>query len=433
MKTILQTLVLLGLLLVVACSNDTSSITTDDDIDEPGDPITTSEIEIYNPSLFHLGLVMAIENAGTQAYLINKEGQKLFTWNFDLELGNDLELLPNGQVLGIFKTEDPKIIFGGYGGIIRIINPDGSIDWEFEYSTDDYISHHDAELLPNGNILFIAWERIDVETAQQFGANADQDVFTEKLVEVNPDTNEIVWEWRSWEHIVQDEVNNLNNYGIISESPNRININYNLPDKIDLMHANGIDYDEEKDVIYMTVNAYSEIWVIDHSTTTAEASTSFGGNYNKGGDLLYRFGNPTAYNNTLGKRIFYSVHFPNLLENDEVYSGRLLTYSNGNNIQQSKVYEIQLPETFALTPNLNNEPEVIWDFTDPDLYSSIISGASRLSNGNTLICEGDYGYWEVTPDKEIAWKYNGEGTTKYWRGYDYDLDYVGLPFLGLTF
>ena len=38
------------------------------------------------------------------------------------------------------------------------------------------------------------------------------------------------------------------------------------------MHANGIDYDSDKDIIYVSVNAYSEIWVIDHSTTITEAA-----------------------------------------------------------------------------------------------------------------------------------------------------------------
>ena len=80
------------------------------------------------------------------------------------------------------------------------------------------------------------------------------------------------------------------------------------------MHANGIDYDINKDVIHVSVNFYNEIWVIDHSTSTSQAESNSGGNYGKGGDLIYRYGNPSAYKNTEGTTIFNNNHFPNLLD-----------------------------------------------------------------------------------------------------------------------
>jgi len=420
----------LCLFITQSCSVGT---TTNPDEEEPIPTVLTDEIEVYEVDLLHNNLVLAIENGGNTAYLVDKKGNKHFTWDFNSNLGNDLELLPDGRVLGIFKVENPDITFGGYGGIIKIINPDGSIDWEFIYSSNNFIAHHDVEMLPNGNILFLASERIEMATAVQFGALANEDIFIEKLVEVNTESNNIVWEWSSWNHIVQDINNSLDNFGNIAEFPELININYNLPTKPFVMHANGIDYDIEKDIIYMSVNAYSEIWVIDHSTTSAEAATSNGGNYNKGGNLLYRFGNPTTYNNSMGNRLFHSVHFPNLLENETSSDGNLLVYSNGTDIQQSAVFEIELPETLDLIANTDNEPIIVWDFTSPDMFSAIISGAIRLSNGNTLICEGDYGYWEITPNGEIAWKYNGIGSQKFWRGYAYDLDDESLLNLGLIF
>ena len=164
-------------------------------------------------------------------------------------------------------------MFGGYGGIIKIINPDGSIFWKYHYYSSDYIAHHDVEMLPNGNIIVLVWERVIATDAQALGISVDYDVFTEALIEVNPNTNEIEWEWHSKDHLVQDIDNSLSNFGQIAESPHLINPNYFLKDNGDIMHANGIDYDEEKDVIYLSVNFYHEIWVIDHSTTTAEAAS----------------------------------------------------------------------------------------------------------------------------------------------------------------
>jgi hypothetical protein len=430
MKTTSNFLKLFWLIFIFNCSSDSVVNNTDD---TPLPIVLTEEVEVYEEDLVNNDLVLAIENGATTAYLLDKKGYKKFTWNFDSNLGNDLELLPDGRVLGIFKTENPIITFGGFGGVIKIINPDGSLDWEFEYSSTNFIAHHDVEMLPNGNVLFVSWERIDLATAQQFGASATEDIFVEKLVEVNTQTNSIVWEWHSWDHIIQDLNNSLDNYGIISNFPERININYGLPEKTDIMHINGIDYDADKDVIYMSVNHYNEIWVVDHSTTAQEAASSNGGNFNKGGDLLYRFGNPSAYNNSEGTQIFHNVHFPNLIENNTSGNQNMLVYSNGADVEQSSAIEFELPQVFSLLPNTNNEPIIIWDFTNTEMYSPIVGSSVRLSNGNTLIAESNYGFWEVTPNGDIAWKYNGTGNSHFWRGYAYDLDYPALQILGISF
>ena len=317
--------------------------------------------------------------------------------------------------------------------MVRLIEPNGDITWEYELNTNNEILHHDAERLPNGNILLIIWERIDTLSLEQLGGDYTSDIFTEKIIEINPSTNDIVWQWRSIEHTIQDFNSNATNFGDISQNPNRIDINYNsnLSDG-DIMHSNGFDYDVEKDVIYLSINFYNEVWVIDHSTSTQEAAGTSGGNYNKGGDLVYRFGNPLTYNNTEGDVLFDRNHFPNILENNELGAGNILIYVNGNSIAQSTVYELDIPSDFSLLPNTNNEPSIIWSFTDENLFSNKISGAVRLKNGNTLICEGDFGYWEVTTNGEVVWKYNGLGTS-FWRGYAYDLDAPGLSQLGISF
>jgi Arylsulfotransferase (ASST) len=401
-------LILIALHIVASCSKEDENTI-----------VLTDEIVIYNSELVYDGLVLAVENGGTSSSLVNKKGEKVYTWNFTSNLGNDLEILPNGNLLGIFKAESPSIKFGGYGGITKILSPQNDVKWEYSSVSDEYMSHHDVEMLPNGNVLIIVWEKINKDIAQLNGANVDYSIFPEKLIEVNPLTNQIVWEWRSWEHIIQDTNSSSLNFGNINERPEKININYNLIENGDIMHANGIDYDPIKDVIFISVFRFSEVWVIDHSTTTQQASNNSGGNYNKGGDLLYRFGNPSAYNNLQGERIFYNNHTPNFLKKGEKGEGNVLVYNNGTNNLQSIIYELKMPDIYNLIPNSNNEPQVIWSFTDPDLYSGKISGASRLANGNTLICEGDFGFWEVTENGEIAWKYTREDV-KFWRGYGYE-------------
>ena len=126
-------------------------------------------------------------------------------------------------------------------------------------------------------------------------------------------------------------------------------------------------------------------------------------------------------------RLFHNNHFPNLLQGEDY--GKLLIFSNGNDIEQSTVYELELPATYSLQQDFNNEPTVIWSFTDPNLYSGKVSGAVPLENGNILITEGDFGFWEVTREKEVVWKFNAEGF--FWRGYSYSKNAPEIKILGL--
>ncbi|MEQ9101155.1 MAG: aryl-sulfate sulfotransferase [Imperialibacter sp.] len=414
-------------LIAVMCACQGSSGTSKDAISVV--PPLASTVKLYNPDLIDSSSVFVVESGGTSAYLISKAGKRLYTWTFGLSLGADIELLPNGKLLGMFKAPTPGFSFGGgYGGVIQIINPDSSVDWEFQYVSDDLLAHHDLTLLPNGNILFLAWEKIDSVTAKKAGASVGYDIYPEKVVEIDTATREVVWEWRSWDHIVQDKLNGAPTYGVVAERPDKININYLLRPDGDLMHANGIDYDLENDLIFISVNYFSEVWVVDHSASTEEARGGSGGKFGKGGNLIYRFGNPEAYGNAKGTRLFDRIHFPNLLRKEGRQMPNVLIYENGLTAKRSTVYEFEMPEELQLLPDWDNEPKVVWSFTDSLLSYGRISGAVRTNNGNTLICEGDYGFWEVTADGEVAWKYNDTSAT-FWRGYAYYENDEALSFL----
>ena len=66
------------------------------------------------------------------------------------------------------------------------------------------------------------------------------------------------------------------------------------PVRADWMHSNAVAYNAELDQVLLNVLEFNEFWIIDHSTTTAEAAGHTGGKHGKGGDLLYRWGNPRA-------------------------------------------------------------------------------------------------------------------------------------------
>ncbi|MBT8235103.1 MAG: aryl-sulfate sulfotransferase [Bacteroidia bacterium] len=433
------------LLSSISCSNDDSSnvpllddviIGDNDSIPDPVDiPAKLGDVEFLNPGLVSNDLILVNDASANRAFIMDKQAMLWYEWELSNNIGNDVFLLPDARLLASLESDNPIVPFGGKGGRLQFVDKDGNIEWDYIYSTPDAETHHDAELLPNGNVIAMVWAKRTADEVVAAGSKYDTIIYTEAIIEIDPSTDEIVWEWHDWDHMVQDFDDSKDNFGVIADNPQLIDLNY-IPDNGgwpqatgDLTHANAIAYDEVNDVIFLSVNFYSEVWVIDHSTTTEQAAGHTGGNYGKGGDLIYRFGNPETYDNLQGTRLFYSQHFPNPLKGDD--QGKMLIFSNGNNRGQSAVYEFQLPENYALLPNTDNEPEILWEFTDPDLFAARVSGAVPLSNGNILITEGDYGFWEVTRDKEVVWKFEGDGF--YWRGYSYNRGAPEIGALGLTF
>ena len=390
----------------------------------PANPenLLAGEITYHDTGKSEEGVILVNDASGNRIYLMEKEESIILKeWDLPSGIGNDGELLDNGYLLVALTDPDPEYSFGGFGGRVAIITPEDEIIWDYEYSDSINLSHHDIEMLPNGNVLILAWEKKTGEELVDKGYNGPyENIYSEKLVEINPSNNEIVWQWNTWDHLIQDISSEAENFGIVAEHPERINLNYEDPLKDgayngDIFHANALEYDADRDLIYLSVNYFSEVWVIDHSTSIDEAKGQTGGHYNHGGDLVFRFGNPTAYNN-VGDRMFFHNHHPNLVPD----SNSILVFSNGIESldPHSTVYELELPDVFQLKNQVNNELNVIWSFTHPDLFSPKVSGAQRLSNGNTLIAEGDSGYWEVTDSGEIVWRFESEGF--FWRGYQYN-------------
>jgi len=437
----LQVVLIISLLFLSCEKDDTSMDMIEEEVGNPTEEIpeeseqenSIGEILVYEQQRVQEGLVLVNDASSNRVYIIEKEkGNLVFEWNLPSGIGNDAELLPNGNLLVALTDDDPAYTFGGFGGRIAIISPQGDILWDYKYSDEVNLAHHDVEMLPNGNILFIAWEKKSGVDLSDVGYTGEyEQIYTEKVIEIDPESNQIVWEWKVWDHLIQDKNDDLDNYSEISDQPEKVNINYqdSLKDGDnggDIFHANALEYDEENDLIYLSINYFSEVWVIDHSTTQQEAANNIGGNYGKGGDLVYRFGNPEAYNN-VGERTFFHNHNPNLVTG----GNSLLVYSNGlpEVDPHSVVYELVVPEIFDLKANENNELEILWSFKDPNLFSPKVSGAYRLPNGNTLITQGTFGFWEVTSSREVVWKYKGDGF--FWRGYHYDSSNVAIQNLNL--
>ena len=172
--------------------------------------------------------------------------------------------------------------------------------WPFFRATAPCLTHHGVEIMPNGNILMLSW---DFRTRAQAIAQGRDPALTsgpnfvpDSVVEIRPDPlgGTVVWEWHTWDHLVQDFDATKANYGVVADNPGLIDINFpaKIPNQGDWNHLNSVDYNADLDQILVSTPEQKEVWIIDHGTTTAEAAGHTGGKQGRGGDLLYRWGTP---------------------------------------------------------------------------------------------------------------------------------------------
>jgi hypothetical protein len=376
------------------------------------------------------GYVLLAPKHNTDTYLIDNAGRVVHSWSSAYVPGQSAYLLANGHLLRTCMITGPLGSGGGEGGRIEEYDWDGNLVWEFNYSTDQYMQHHDIKPLPNGNVLLLAVEKKTYQEVLAAGFNPallDSQIATsgymlpDTVVEIAPagsSSGTVVWKWRVWDHLVQNYDPAKSNYGVPGNHPELVDPNgYAETGRIMQFwnHMNSIAYNPELDEVMLSVRGSSEVWVIDHGTTTAEAASHSGGARGRGGDLLYRWGNPVTYDaGTAADQTLLDQHDAQWIEPGYPGEGNILVFNNGLGRNYSSVDEFVLPMdasgNYLITPGQAYGPDALaWTYTAPnpyDLYSEAISGAQRQADGNTLICDGVHGVLtEVTSAGETVWKY----------------------------
>ena len=433
-------------------------------------------LSINDPRAFR-GYTLLNPMGKKTVYLLDMEGKVVKTWETAHNSMQVAYLLEDGHLFRVAQAGD-EMSFGGGGGSagrVHELTWDGQVVWDFKLHNAKQLQHHDAIKLPNGNVLMIVWEKKTNEEAIAAGRKKElvsKYVLPDSVLEIKPTgktTGDTVWEWHLWDHLIQDHDSTKANFGDVTAHPELVDINFvenpmgpgpggppvvaaktkataknserAARDKAeaeklksigyvgapaaraqrvnpDWTHVNGIDYNPVLDQIVLSVHEFSEIWIIDHSTTTAEAAGHSGGRSGKGGDLLYRWGNPHVYRaGTRADQRLFAQHNAQWIRPGLPGEGHILVFNNGGHRPDgdySSVDEIVLPVDgqgrYARKPQGAYGPDkAVWSYsaaTKSDFYSSFISGTHRLPNGNTMICSGANGtLFEVTPDKQVVWKY----------------------------
>ncbi len=371
------------------------------------------------------GYALFAPGSSDSTFLIDKCGKRIHEWGSNYHAGLSVYLLPDGTLLREGSTGNNTFAMGGgAGGIIENLDWDGNVLWSYKISDNLQCQHHDGIKLPNGNVIAIVWEKHTKTEAEDNGRQtvSNSGMWSEKLVEVKPigtDSGAIVWQWRAFDHLVQDYDSTKLNWGVVIDHPELLNINNGTLAGIapDWLHFNGLFYDSAHDQLLVSSRLMSEIYILDHSTTLDEATSHEGGTSGHGGDLLYRWGNPQNYNRgTSDDRKLYQQHNVSLIKTGP-HAGDIMVFNNGNQRpggSYSTVDEFTPPpmvnNNYPIEPDSAYQPDAQnWIYTaNPanSFYSLVEGGAQRLANGNTMICEGYYGrFFEVDSNGNDLWQY----------------------------
>ena len=317
------------------------------------------------------------------------------------------------------------------------------------------LQHHDIEPLPNGNILCVLTDRYtDAEIINEGRdpATTDETFKLDKIVELQPTgTNDanIVWEWKFIDHFIQDFDLTKPNFGVIEDHPELIDLNFMNNFNQDYTHVNAIDYNPVLDQIILTVRHLSEIYIIDHSTTTFESSGHTGGNFNRGGDILWRWGNPQVYKQGgIEDQKLFLPHDAKWVASGYLDEDKITVFNNdGDGTSSFSSIHLINPEivndTYIKEDGKFYPIDFEWSWSGSLLgeivYQGKKSGTHSLPNGNFIICEfstgkiseinkaGNHLWTYINPSgKEVFNQFDIPVANGLFRAEKYPSNYVGF-------
>jgi hypothetical protein len=298
-------------------------------------------------------------SGGGSVYLIDMDGEVVHTWQMPYSPGNYGYLTERGTYFYNGKTVEDSARYISRkpwkGGVVLEADWNGRVLWEVRHADH----HHDGIRLRNGNVLLICLAQLPQDFVHRIqgglaGTEHDGEIYADYLVEMTIG-GKIVWEWRSWEHL----------------DPETDRITALQDPRDEWTHANGVAELPNGDIV-VSFRHISTVIITDRKTNR----------------IIWRLGAPPLS----------GQHAPMPLPN-----GNLLLFDNGphrldHTMPFSRIIEIDLASK-----------QIVWKYQERreyEFFSPRISNAQRLPNGNTLICEGDFGrLFEVTTGGEMVWEY----------------------------
>jgi hypothetical protein len=368
------------------------------------------------------GIILYSTIGSRYTYLKDTSWQTVHSWTGTVNCAYSVYLMPDSSIWRGDVYSGASMRGAAYGGLMQRYDWDGDIVQSFIWSNSNHQQHHGFFPMNNGRVLLVSWDRKTNAEAKALGRQTlSGDIWPDEVIEYDPAGDSIAWEWHFWDHLIQDVDSTKPNYGVVAEHPELLDINVGNVQGGDWMHCNTIDYNAERDEIVLSSHNLHELFVIDHSTTTAEAAGHTGGRHGRGGDLLYRWGNSQNYDRgTSADRVFYVVHGGNWIRPGMPGAGDIIILNNGDRAgssgDSSSVVEITPPIDSADNYYIRSDSAFgpttpTWTYSNGrSFYAQHLGGAYRLANGNTLAILGTNGVFdEITPSGQIIWTRNAGG------------------------
>jgi hypothetical protein len=375
---------------------------------------------IYDPARAWSGFTVLSPLATPAVLVIDMNGRVVKRWDgYNNSAGGPARVLPGGGVIAASGARPPR------QESLELVQRDfeGNVLWRFarneeiETATGEKMwslrQHHDwqREDFPAGYYspdvqpaAAGSTTLILTHTNHKQPAVADVMLEDDRIIEVTPE-GKIVWEWTAGEHI--GELGFAEDARAAIASVPEFNANRG---SFDWLHVNSATYVGPNRWFDAGDQRFAPSNVIISSRQASVIAI-----VGRDGSVVWRLGPDFSQSKELraiGPTI--GQHHAHIIPKWLPGAGNLLVFDNGGPSGYGKPSPIA-PTGMGLFARANSrvleiDPvtlALVWSYSAPGrFFSTNISGAQRLQNGNTLITEGAGGrVFEVTRDGAIVWEY----------------------------
>jgi len=357
---------------------------------------------IYNPEKAYNGYVL-IDGRDGRSYLIDMRGNDVHTWPYT---GFPVEMIDpavnNGRLGDIVCQKEPEIF--SCETLLKV-DWSGKVIWEWGKKAPGGSAkqNHDLSPLPDGHLLVVA------KLVRSIPEVSDEPINDQAIYEVS-EGGEVVWQWISSDHIEELGFDGEKKALLFSSKMRPRSSIFVINDMAPLGPNKWFDKGDERfhpDNIMIDSREGSFIAIIDK----------------KSGRIVWRMGPvyPASYDHS--EKAFTGgfprpvdsicgQHDAHMIPQGLPGAGNVLVFDNQGAAGFPPIYLNMFPGSRVLEIDPTTQ-EILWQY-DASVgghpfwmfFSSFISSARRLPNGNTLICEGMHGrLFQVTRQGEVVWEY----------------------------
>ena len=399
------------------------------------------------------GYALFSPTEGTPVILIANDGSVVHTWE-NVYGGLSHYLEADGTLLRGFR--DPEILHfrqGGVTGGLQELAWDGKVLWEWKLGDEKRVLHHDISRLPNGNILALGWELKTRRRGDQSRTSARGGA--RKRADARVRCSRFSRFARAAPRSYGSGTSGITSYRTTTRASPTTEVPAERPERLDLnAGAEAVGHQRRgarpaagpglcgfrsgrpricgwtsctptpstttRDSIRLPSRC--RLWARSGSSITRpppkKPEVQREVEPGKGGDILYRWGNPATYGrgDTSSTRLFFQ-HDVRWIPEGWERAGNLTIFNNGRDRPAGRFLFRRRNQATAkagrnLWPSRRAKP------TAPDrvgldgsasarsLCSLHFRRAARLQNQNTFVCAGTDGrLLELSPAGEIVWEY----------------------------